>query len=91
MTEREQLRGVVLDTGTRFTLVEFSRACGIERRVVIEMVQEGVIDPVERQGDWVFHGESLVRAQRALRLVRDLGVNWPGAALALDLLERLER
>jgi hypothetical protein len=26
-----------------------------------------------------------------LRLVRDLDLNWPGAALALDLLDELER
>ena len=92
MTERNgHLRGVILDSRTTFTLVEFSRVCGVEQQVIVEMVQDGVIDPLERQGDWRFHGGALVRAQRALRLVRDLGVNWPGAALALDLLERLER
>lgn len=86
------LRGVVLDAGVTFTLVQFSEACGTEARVVREMVAEGVIEPSGREGDeWFFSGDSLVRAQCALRLVRDLRVNWPGAALALDLLERLEQ
>ncbi|MGD8415882.1 MAG: chaperone modulator CbpM [Pseudomonadales bacterium] len=92
MTEtRKDLTGVVLDARTTFTLVEFCSACGVERHRVLEMVAEGVIEPVAPDADWVFHGEALIRAKRALRLVRDLGVNWPGAALALDLLEEIER
>jgi len=85
------VHGVVLDTRTTFTLVEFCSACGVEQRRIVEMVEEGVIEPIAGQDDWRFHGEALLRAKRALRLVRDLGVNWPGAALALDLLEEIER
>ncbi|MGE0624810.1 MAG: chaperone modulator CbpM [Pseudomonadales bacterium] len=88
---QRELSGVVLDTRTTFTLVEFCSACGVEQRRVVEMVEEGVIEPIADQADWRFHGEALLRAKRALRLVRDLGVNWPGAALALDLLEEIER
>lgn len=88
----DDLRGTVLDERVSFTLREFSRACGVERELVIEMVREGVIEPAATaDAEWYFHGHALVRAQRALRLVRDLDVNWPGAALALDLLDELER
>lgn len=87
-----QLRGIVLDEQVKFTLREFCDACGVRRQLVVEMVEEGVIEPAHRSGrEWEFHGHTLVRAQRALRLVRDLDVNWPGAALALDLLEEIER
>lgn len=86
------LRGIVLDEQVSFTLREFCRACGVESELVIEMVREGVIEPAAAtEAEWRFHGHALVRAQRALRLVRDLDVNWPGAALALDLLDELER
>ena len=91
MTRSKIFRGVVLDRRTTFTLHEFSRACGVSQSLVVEMVNEGVIEPVDPRTDWQFHGEALVRARRAVRLVQDLGVNWPGAALALDLLEQLER
>lgn len=94
MTERSRtgLDGIVLDERVTFTLHELSDACGVQTELVIEMVEEGVIEPaVQLEREWRFHGESLVRAQRALRLVRDLEVNWPGAALALDLLEELDR
>jgi chaperone modulatory protein CbpM len=84
-------RAVLVDARASLTLREFSHACGVEVEVVREMVIEGVIEPIGvRRDDWRFSGEALLRAQCALRLVRDLRVNWPGAALALDLLERLE-
>jgi chaperone modulatory protein CbpM len=88
---RTSLHGIVLDEQVTFTLRELSNACGIQTDLVIQMVDEGVIEPAARGSEWEFHGSSLVRAQRALRLVRDLDLNWPGAALALDLLDELER
>jgi chaperone modulatory protein CbpM len=92
MTSSDQLRGTVLDEQVTFTLHELCDACGVRRQLVIEMVEEGVIEPAQRsEKEWEFHGHALVRAQRALRLVRDLDVNWPGAALALDLLDEIER
>jgi chaperone modulatory protein CbpM len=88
----DEVSGIVLDERVTFTLAEFCRACGVQRELVLEMVEEGIIDPAGRdETGWLFYGESLVRARIALRLVRDLEVNWPGAALALDLLEELER
>lgn len=92
MHEKDSLRGVVLDERVTFTLTEFCHACGVQREMVVEMVEEGVIEPAaSADAEWLFYGQSLVRAQAALRLVRDLELNWPGAALVLDLLEELER
>ena len=88
----DRVRGIVLDEHVTFTLHEFCHACGVQTELVVEMVQEGVIEPAAGQVDeWQFHGHSLVRARRALALVRDLDVNWPGAALALDLLDEIGR
>jgi chaperone modulatory protein CbpM len=93
MNERNKdvLRGVVLDAHAVFTVREFCRVCDVDQPLIQTMVEEGVIEPLPDQGQLTFHGEALLRARRALRLVDDLGLNWPGAALALDLLERLER
>lgn len=84
------LRGVLLNSETVFSVREFCRACGVERSLLLTMLDEGVIEPVPGRSDLEFHGEALIRARRAVRLVEDLGVNWPGAALALDLLDELE-
>lgn len=82
---------VTLDRSVRFSLDEFCRACGARQTVVVEMIEHGIIDPDESHHDAQFHGEALVRAQVAARLMRDLGVNIQGAALAIELLEELDR
>ncbi|MCE2519262.1 MAG: chaperone modulator CbpM [Alphaproteobacteria bacterium] len=88
----EELSGTLLDERTVFTLRELCVACGVHAEIVIEMVEEGVLDPRGAdQADWRFSGSAVTRAQKALKLARDLRVNWPGAALALDLLEEIER
>src|SRR5690606_41780949 len=90
MNERiqDELSGVVLDERVTFTLSEFCLACGVQRELVIEMVEEGVIEPAGRdESGRIFYGASVGRARRAVRLVRELAVNWPGAARALALRE----
>jgi chaperone modulatory protein CbpM len=93
---------LVLDRSTVFGLEEVCRACGERRTVVIEMIEHGIIEPrnpltgplataAADEALLEFHGEALVRAQVAARLMRDLGVNLPGAALAVDLLRQLGR
>ena len=90
-TTRE-LSGTVLDERTVFTLHELCRACGVHAELVIEMVEEGVLEPRgAAPAEWRFTGSAVTRAQKALKLSRDLRVNWPGAALALDLLEEIEQ
>ncbi|VAW90754.1 hypothetical protein MNBD_GAMMA21-1832, partial [hydrothermal vent metagenome] len=39
--------------------------------------------------DWLFNGADVVRVQVVLRLQRDLEINTPGAALALQLLDEI--
>jgi chaperone modulatory protein CbpM len=89
--EVEIISGLLLDEQTRLNLRELCGACGIHAELVIEMVSEGIAEPIgSNPVDWRFDGPAVKRVQRALRLQRDLGVNLAGAALALDLLEELE-
>lgn len=86
------LTGVIVDEDAEFTLIELSEACGRTSEWIIELVEEGVIEPVGAdQEDWRFRGTCLRRVQIAQRLESDLGVNLPGAALALELLDELGR
>lgn len=83
--------GVVLDESVSFSLPELCRCFGISAEAVIEMVDEGLIEPSGAEPPrWRFHGVALRRVQTALRLRQDLRVNLAGAALALDLMEELE-
>lgn len=86
------LTGVVLDESTLVTFAELCECCDVGGEVVAEMVELGILDPAGgAPGDWRFAGKGLRRAATAVRLQRDLGVNLAGAALALELLERIDR
>jgi chaperone modulatory protein CbpM len=85
------LSGEVLEEEVELTLGDLCRACGLPSDRVYELVEEGIVDPLGRDpARWRFHGISVRRVRCALRLERDLGINFAGAALALDLLEELE-
>lgn len=82
---------VVLDETVKLSLVDVCEACRIDAESIFEMVNEGIVDPEGSDPtNWQFNTSALRRLQTALHLQRDLGVNLPGAALALDLLEELE-
>ncbi|MEM1412298.1 MAG: chaperone modulator CbpM [Pseudomonadota bacterium] len=81
----------VMDRTVTFALEDVCRACGARRTVVMEMVEYGIIEAAGPADAPEFHGEAMIRAQVAARLMRDLGVNLPGAALAIDLLRQLGR
>jgi chaperone modulatory protein CbpM len=82
----------VVEEDVQMTLAELCRACGTECELVVQLVEHGVVEP---QGSgpqaWVFAGTSLQRTRVALRLLRDLELNLPGAALAVDLLDEIAR
>jgi chaperone modulatory protein CbpM len=81
-----------LDDSVEFSLTEVCAACRVSEELVIEIVAEGIVEPLGRdRAQWRFSGVALTRVQRVLRLQHDFGVNLAGAALALDLLEELER
>ena len=91
-TTSREITGFILEEHTTLGLRELSSACAVQADYIIELVEEGVIEPVSyRRRRWQFTGESLTRARRAVALQRDLGLNLQGAALALDLLEELDR
>jgi chaperone modulatory protein CbpM len=85
------LTGTVLDENVEISLRELCRSCGVNAEYVIEMVEQGVIDPHgPSPREWRFPGPAVRRVQIALRLQQDLRINLSGAALVLDLLEELE-
>lgn len=84
------LTGYVLDETVTLTLTELSGVCRVHEEQIIELVEEGIIEPDIQQQDWVFPSTQLRRIGRAVRLQRDLEINAAGVALALDLLEEIE-
>ena len=50
----------------------------------------GLIDPVETTPEPLFEVATILRIRRILRLRHDLGVNWAGIGVVLDLLAKIE-
>jgi len=86
------IRALLLDESVEFSLADLCSACHVSEELIVEIVAEGIVEPhgVDR-AQWRFSGIALTRVQRVMRLQQDFGVNLPGAALALELLEELER
>jgi len=80
------------DVNFTLTLAELSHCCGVSAERILVLVGEGILEPCgDTQRDWRFAARDLIRAQSALRLERDLGVNAAGAALAIELMDEVRR
>ena len=92
MSQLTLLQCQVVEEEVQLSLTELCQASSAERELVLQLVEHGVI---QAQGDapqaWVFTGSSLQRTRVALRLLRDLELNLPGTALAMDLLDEIAR
>lgn len=81
----------LIDEQVTFTLAELCRCCAVEAVHVEMLVEQGILQPTGKQGlHWAFSADSVKRTRITLNLQRDLGVNLEGAALALELLERID-
>ena len=83
--------GSIADEETKLSLLQFCNTCRLNPHLVIEMVNEGILEPEgERRTAWRFSYDEVERAKKVLRLRRDLELSLAGAALTLDLLDRVE-
>jgi chaperone modulatory protein CbpM len=83
---------MLLDDSVELSLAELCAACRVSEQLVIDIVAEGIVEPLGgERGQWRFSGVAVTRIQRVIRLQREFDVNLPGAALALELLEEIER
>ena len=91
-TKHEIITGWVVDEFTEVTIDDLTRFCSVRREKIVELVSEGIIEPVDRGvSDWRFPSRSLSRAGRAVRLESDLEINLHAVAVILDLLDQIDR
>jgi len=90
------LNGILLDEKTELTLVDLCCACSSAEEWIVELVEEGALEPFnlhsigKQHTQWLFSVDSLQKVRTAKRLQRDLNINLAGIALALNLLEQIE-
>ena len=90
-SDDQAITGTIFDQSTILSIKDLSRMCQVDERHIVEFVEEGELNVVEVSSEWHFTGDALRRARLAVRLERDLELNLAGVALALDLIEELQR
>ena len=85
------LTATIVEEDRPMSLAELSRACRAREEQIQVWVVEGVLQPSgNTPPEWRFAGPSLRRARLAITLTRELEINPPGVALALDLMDQIE-
>jgi chaperone modulatory protein CbpM len=88
MAQVKIMTAQVLGDGDWIALTEICRVCRIEAGAVHELAELGVLSPRgSAPAEWEFPATALPRLAIVGRLMRDLGINASGAALAVELLE----
>lgn len=72
-----------------FSVHDVAVRCGVDVAFVERLVELGVIT-THPSGERVFACEVTLRVGKFVRLQRDLGVNAEGAALIVELLDRID-
>jgi chaperone modulatory protein CbpM len=81
-----------LDMDEPLTLDVVAETVGAKRSLVVRLAQQGLIETVEHgAGETLAPRRVVVQLRRMQRLRRDLGVNFAGAAIILDLVGRIEQ
>lgn len=73
-----------------YTVTEVCELCDVSLEHLVSFVEFGVLKPEgQAPGDWRFPPHAIMIARRASRLQRDLELEMPGLALAMELLEEI--
>lgn len=91
MSTNNPLIGVLIEETTTVSFVEVCHQYNIPENLLIEMVEYGLFpDQPTDKAKIALDQKALRRLESAFRLHRDLEINLPGVALALELLEKIE-
>ena len=81
----------LVNAATLCTLDDLCLACKVDPNWIADLVEHGVIEPIgQHRSDWRFTSVAIVIVAKAKRLERDLSLNPPGVALALQLLGEID-
>lgn len=83
---------MITTMSVQWRMEEFCRLVELPADCLIEIVEQGIVDPGgDTPEEWLFDASALAVVRRAARLQHDLQIDWAGIALALSLLDELEQ
>lgn len=76
--------------------INFDELClsaNISQQTICELIDHNILVPFAgaQPQQWQFHVSCVMQAKKALRLYRDLDMDWSDLALVLNLLEEIDR
>jgi len=72
------------------SLRELSRLCDCHPSVVLRLYRLGMLDPISGSAEPLFSRAAVIRVRKALRLKRDLKLNFDAVAIVMELLDRID-
>jgi chaperone modulatory protein CbpM len=86
------ISNITVEENPELTLDELCSACGITPHFIHELIEFGALDCEDVALEiYRFQPEQLRRVRTIVHLHHDLEINIPGAALAVELMEEMER
>ena len=78
---------------TRVTVTELCEREGVSQTVVVRLVEHDIARPIAGASaeDWVFDATGAQWVYKAVRLHRDLELDWVAVSMLVDLLRQRER
>lgn len=79
--------------GQYLNIKQIAELCGVHPEVIYRFVQLGLIEPVYggmESDTWLFDVDVIPMVKKIIRLRNDLGINYAGVGVVLELLNRLE-
>ena len=74
-------------------LSEVAVRCMVHPELIHRFVRLGLVDPVDLQDEpeqWRFESDVVPQVNKIMRLRNELGINYSGVGVILDLLERID-
>jgi hypothetical protein len=90
MQSASYMRATDFDLDDAITIAAVAEAVGAPPALVERLVRTGILEVVSRDpGEVLLSRRAVIRLRRMQRLRRDLRVNFAGASVIIDLVERI--
>lgn len=92
MAETDFIQVTDFDLDEALTLDAIAETVGARRSLIARLAAQGLLESVKSEADeLLLPRRVIIRLRRMQRLRRDLGVNFSGASIILDLVGRIEQ
>jgi len=83
--------GIIIEEEDYISLIHLCRYCNHSQDEIVEMVTEGILEPIgSEKHEWKFSFSSVSRIKKARRLQKDFDLNLSASGLVIHLLDRIE-